>query len=443
MGEIVGPLYEVTHTLDPDIVADFDQWLADHVDEMLTVQGITGAQCFVIDASEESGPRRVVQYAFASNADLESYLAGPAETMRRAAQETFGDQFDVSRRILQPSTAEARTPNPASTCANCNAPLAGQYCGSCGQRAASRLISVWELIRDAFGDLFELDSRIWRTLIPLMIRPGQLTRDYLRGRRMRFMPPFRTYLVLSIVFFLAAFFDPREEFGFFFGDFADEATNASVSSDTTQVRRAQEQPVSQQGTTLGESNADAADNETADDAGDSDADRFCAGIEAGDWQSVAPDWLTPERLRSVCERVAADDGKAFSTKLLDNVPAALIMLLPLMALVLKILYPLSKRYYVEHLLFVVHFHAFVFLILTLQILFSKLTSLVGLESTVSAVTSVAVTFYIPIYFYKALRNVYRQSWPVTLLKYLVLALGYAGGLQAILLLTAVFAAFSL
>ena len=49
---------------------------------------------------------------------------------------------------------------------------------------------------------------------------------------------------------------------------------------------------------------------------------------------------------------------------------ALIVLLPLMALVFKGLYPLSRRYFVEHLLFFVHFHAFFFLILTLQILFA-------------------------------------------------------------------------
>ena len=127
-------------------------------------------------------------------------------------------------------------------------------------------------------------------------------------------------------------------------------------------------------------------------------------------------WLTAERLRATCERVVADDGKAFAGKLLDNVPAALIALLPLMALILKVLYPLSKRYYVEHVLFVVHFHAFVFLILTLQILFSRLTSVLTLSDTISTVTTVAVTLYIPIYFFKAMRRVYQQNWFVTIVE---------------------------
>ena len=108
-------------------------------------------------------------------------------------------------------------------------------------------------------------------------------------------------------------------------------------------------------------------------------------------------------LKIVCERVNADDGRAFVGKLLDNVPAALIILLPLMALLLKILYPLSKRYYVEHLLFVVHFHAFIFLILTLQILFGRLTSVLSLSDAFAAITGFAVAIYIFVYFYKAMR----------------------------------------
>ena len=112
---------------------------------------------------------------------------------------------------------EQNTQLPDHTdCLNCGTRLRGQYCGNCGQRASSRLISLWELMRDAFGDLLELDSRLWRTLIPLLVRPGKLTRDYLEGRRARYMPPFRMYLVLSVIFFVVAFFDPRDDLSLLF-----------------------------------------------------------------------------------------------------------------------------------------------------------------------------------------------------------------------------------
>ena len=169
----------------------------------------------------------------------------------------------------------------------------------------------------------------------------------------------------------------------------------------------------------------------------------CQDMDVGEM----PDWmasrLTPERLQVVCERVIADDGKAFLGKLLDNVPAALFILLPLMALILKILYPLSKRYYVEHLLFVIHFHAFVFLILTLQILFGRLTTFASLPDAVSGIAVFAVSLYIPVYFYKAMRRVYEQGHVLSSLKFIVLLTSYFFGLSFILLFAALFAAFSI
>ena len=73
-----------------------------------------------------------------------------------------------------------------------------------------------------------------------MVKPGKLTRDYLEGRRARFMPPFRTYLVLSIFFFLIAFFDPREELGILFEpEAAAETTEATeeAASNAEDIRQ--------------------------------------------------------------------------------------------------------------------------------------------------------------------------------------------------------------
>src|SRR5690606_19906480 len=159
---------------------------------------------------------RTVLYVLENEDALEAYLSGPAEEMRRTGALRFKDQLEASRRVLRPADAHGRVADSPEFCLNCQAVLQGQYCARCGQRARGRLISIWELVRDAVGDLFELDSRLWQTIIPLMLRPGQLTHDYLVGRRARFMPPFRTYLVLSIVFFLVAFFDPQQQFGILF-----------------------------------------------------------------------------------------------------------------------------------------------------------------------------------------------------------------------------------
>ena len=160
-----------------------------------------------------------------------------------------------------------------------------------------------------------------------------------------------------------------------------------------------------------------------------------------------PDWLsnrlTPERLQLMCERVMADDGRALIGKLRDNVPAALFVLLPLMALVLKLIYPLSKRYYVEHLLFVVHYHAFFFLILTLQILFARFGALVRIPESAIDVVLIGAAIYIPAYLFRSMQRVYGQGAFITALKYVFLLLAYFFGFISMIGIAALFAAFSI
>ncbi len=351
-------------------------------------------------------------------------------------------------------------------CLNCGTRLRGQYCGNCGQRATSRLISLYELIRDAFGDMFELDSRLWRTLIPLLLRPGQLTRDYLEGRRARYMPPFRMYLVLSVVFFIIAFFDPRDDLSLLFEpepaptaeeveateadkeealDEAEEALGELAESGVLSDERAQkaldaieeERDGENEVTLYGDTGFNI---RIDDDTGECTVDQASLD-EMPPWMQKR---LTPERIERICERISADGGaKTFLDMMLDNIPVALIVLLPVLALVLKALYPLSRRYFVEHLLFFVHFHSFFFLILTLQILFSRLASLVWVPDWAIALVLVAASFYIPVYLYKAMRRVYGQGHLMTLMKYVALVVAYSAGATFTMLGATLFALVSL
>ena len=328
-------------------------------------------------------------------------------------------------------------------CLNCGTELRGQYCGSCGQRARGRLISLWELLQDAFGDLFEIDSRLWRTLIPLLIRPGRLTLDYLEGKRARYMPPFRMYLVLSVVFFVVAFFDPQDDLSLLF-----EPEPPPTPEETAEKREEAQAEVNEVLNELAEEGiltpdqVDEAKEATGDDDlnvtiyGDDEGGlNFQIDPETGDCefsgQEDLPDWLkrrlTKERLEATCERIGADEGKTLVNLVLDNIPIALIVLLPFMALVLKALYPLSRRYFVEHLLFFIHFHSFFFLILTLQILFSRFAGFIHLPEAIGILVLVAASFYIPVYLYKAMRLVYGQGHILTFIKYITLVVAYTAG----------------
>ena len=452
MSYTAGPIYEVTFNVDPEIVAAFDAWLTIHVTEMLEIPGFLKAETFQLEDDEQGRARRVTHYYLASEEDLEQYLAGPANAMRQSVIDQFADQFEASRRILRRLGDSDEELRPLPSCLNCGTTFGGQYCGKCGQRAHSRLISIWELIRDAFGDLFELDSRLWQTLVPLVIRPGQLTRDYLLGRRARFMPPFRTYLVLSVVFFLVAFFDPREELGLLFEPAAESTEQAEESDqNAAEIREGVRQELAEQDIIVGgeelpeglqdEDDGGSVNLKFAD--GESDFDCDVSDIESAD----IPQWLsrrvTPERLQVMCERIRADDGRALLDKLLDNVPAALFILLPLMALVLRVLYPLSKRYYVEHLLFVVHYHAFFFLILTLQILFARFATLVGIPENATDIALFGASLYIPVYLFRAMQRVYGQGRFITTLKFIFLVLSYFIGFGLMIAFAALFAAFSI
>lgn len=325
-------------------------------------------------------------------------------------------------------------------CLNCGAPLGGQYCGQCGQRSTNRLISLFELIRDAFGDLFELDSRLWRTLIPLLIRPGQLTRDYLEGRRARYMPPFRMYLVLSLIFFVIAFFNPRDDFSILYEP--ETADQAEVEERTEQLDEAREEleGLVQEGVVAPEILEQEVFGEDYKPTGgfgfgsDFECDPTSFDMDAG--EGAVGEWLarriTPERAVEICERWKVLGPQGFLSAVLDKTPAALILLLPIMALILKLLYPLSRRFYVEHLLYVVHFHSFFFLLLTLQILWGRLIAIAPLPEWIGILPIVATSFWVPVYLFLSMRRVYSQGRLATTLKFLLLSVTYLIGFMVVM-----------
>lgn len=168
--------------------------------------------------------------------------------------------------------------------------------------------------------------------------------------------------------------------------------------------------------------------------------------EIDEFSIDGPAWLkrrlTPERIAHVCEQIKKDNGRQFLTNVVDNIPVALIVLLPLMAFVLKALYPLSRRYYVEHLLFFVHFHAFFFLILVLQILLARAGAILPIPEAIGTLVIIAASFYVPAYLFVSMRRVYGQGRFLTSLKYIVLTVSYLAGFTLTMLSAVTMAAFS-
>ena len=452
-----GPLYEVTIFVEPDIADDVEQRIGEYARQALSDPSVLDCVVYAKSADERGRKGRVSLHTMASDDVLDDYIDGPAAQFEVELRAEFGDKVDIDTRILREDPLLEQSPETATNCLNCGSRLRGQYCGTCGQRSRSRLISLWELISDAFGDLLELDSRIWQTLIPLMIRPGRLTHDYLQGRRARYMPPFRMYLVLSLLFFLVAFFNPREKFSLFFEPTpettAQSTDESAADASGSEVRDADQHRAEILDELREQGIIDDEDIETAlnnDDLrvtinGPSiQTDNDCE-FDESDMEDM-PAWLsrrmTPERLERACEKTKIDGGRALFDGVVDNVPAALIVLLPLMAFVLKALYPLSKRYYVEHLLFFVHFHAFFFLMLTIQILLLRASGWIGIPEAIPILAIVASSFYIAIYLFIAMRRVYGQGRVITFIKYIALLVAYLAGFTATMLGALALAAFS-
>lgn len=453
MTNYAGPLYEINFVVAGTEPPGFDSWLEELGRSALQHVGIDNVRLFEHGVDSDGNSIRTCQFLAHDDSALDELLDGYFADIDADAAERFGEQVRVESRTLREDHVHELPPNESPVCLNCGTRLRGQYCGSCGQRSRSRLISIWQLLREAFGDLFELDSRLWRTVVPLLTKPGKLTRDYLEGRRARYMPPFRTYLVLSVIFFVVAFFDPNS-----FKQIIDpdpeptveeiaqrqEDAKAAAAEKEAALKAAEENLKALQAEgKIPKAVVDevaAGNNGFSINFGDSEKDdgsQFFGDCEnasvSGD--EDLPEWIkkrfTDERVKTICENNNARGRDSFRDAIADNIPVALIVLLPLMAMVLKMLYPLSRRYFVEHLLFFVHFHAFFFLMLVLQILFAGLAGLLGPEGSVvdsiSTLIIVIASFYIPVYLYKAMRHVYGQGHLITIFKYVILFVAYLTG----------------
>jgi hypothetical protein len=111
--------------------------------------------------------------------------------------------------------AEATTPAPVAgtpatpahthaACLNCGAHLHGRFCHDCGQSADDHHRSIGHLLWEAVEGFTHLDGRLAKTLPPLLIHPGRLARDQIEGRRQRHVPPFRLFLISLLIFMFSA-----------------------------------------------------------------------------------------------------------------------------------------------------------------------------------------------------------------------------------------------
>jgi Protein of unknown function (DUF3667) len=278
-------------------------------------------------------------------------------------------------------------------CDNCGAAVSGRYCAACGQRREAPVHSLWHFSEVAIEDLTHADSRLWRTLGALLFRPGYLTREFLDGRRARYLPPVRLYLVISVVFFLWA----------------------STHHGQLRVMQVRTPDRGAAHTVLTPFDEHTFGAKLPGESAEQHAERVCSsGVNYdGPWRER----VQPAAHRA-CVRLVLDNGRSLPEVFLHNVPRAMFLFLPLLAGAMLLMYWRPRHYYVEHLLLFVHNHAFVFLLLLLAGLASAL--LQPLADWIGA----AVTLYIAWYAYRSMRVVYGQGRALTLVKLVFLSFFY-------------------
>lgn len=323
------------------------------------------------------------------------------------------------------SGAEQPAAPGTTACANCGAPLSGRYCSSCGQRHLEQPVHhFWHFLGEALEDLTHADSRLWQTLRALLFRPGYLTREFLEGHRVRYLPPVRLYLVLSLIFFVIAGLHARLLH-----------PPAVIVSDSGSSFHYQVVPATPPGTPAATRPLPGRDASGPALSVASPRARQHLCRQSGHYIEQHGGWFASLGPLVARHCLAADSqgGVQRLNEAVDqNLERAMFLFLPLLALAVVPLYRKPPRHYVEHLLFFLHNHAFLFVALALSTLLAMITS----SALVLDPVDTAITIYIPVYFYLAMRRVYGQSRGLTLGKLAVLGVVYS--FLGLIMLTATF-----
>ena len=326
------------------------------------------------------------------------------------------DSLTDTAETAPPPAPPRKTARPRPDhCLNCGRPTDDNFCARCGQENEDETVALKLLLSDLLSDLASFDSRLFRTLVPLLARPGFLTNEYNAGRRVRYLSPFRLYLTLSVLFFVLL---PLTHHGTLFqvndGPAAQAGGREAVKEADADVKEANAE-MKDAGVNVNIVPPDAGGGTILLGGRKYDAAHLPKTVAEYDARQRDPHAPHDSRARQYLLRQiikVRQSPHSLSQALLDYIPKMMFVLLPGFALSLKLIYLRSRRLYIEHLIFALHLHAFMFLLLALTLLIR-----VPLFEDAAAVALL-------VYPLIAMRVVYRQGWGKTFIKYSLLALNY-------------------
>lgn len=285
------------------------------------------------------------------------------------------------------------SPRLPRTCLNCGFLVDNSFCPRCGQTTREMRASLGSILRELFGNMFNMDSTVMRSVKPLFFDPGALTSHFMEGRRVSYVRPVRLYLISSLFFFVA------------FGTVLPKLTepdpdefNVTFDKDRLDRRNGKDK--------------DEQTDQEKKDAEDKNTETQSKGIPLSGEELAARFEAQAEKFSALepAERV-----KVFFQHLVPAASKGLFLLMPLFALFLKLLYVRRDPYYLDHLIFALHYHSFLLLFLTGLIWWNYWE-----DASLTVVTSLAICLVPPWYLYRAMRRVYGQSRLKTMVKWMIL-----------------------
>ncbi len=330
-------------------------------------------------------------------------------------------------------------------CTNCNYGIKESYlfCHHCGQRTRQSKLSAWFFITDFFASVFNLDSRLFKTIRKVII-PGRLASEYLMGRRKSYVNPSRFFFFCLIIHFAALAYNINNT------SLADKLSqykqeNAEQLGISEMLRKFDDVTTSKQGmdsvaiTSLRDSLFSDEVSSSQDTFGflqnfsvtsEINLSRFhittrdfalLSSIEIEEKYGITDYW-EKTFLRQI--KKMWNDPYGTIQYLIGNFLWAIVLLVIFSALFLKLLYIRSSYYLVEHLILSISYHSVVLLILTVIYLASNPEK--------SDATSYEITFMngdlpstlafilMNVYVFFSMKNFYRQGYFKTLIKYFLL-----------------------
>ncbi len=373
--------------------------------------------------------------------------------------------------MTTPTPLPAAADAPVRRCQNCGEILLGEHCYACGQPTRGLVRHFSSILGDFMDSVFELDSRILRTLGPLLWRPGYLSSEYFAGRRVRYVSPVRLFVFLSLFAFFAAKLsfninvDAEGNGPVVLNTGDGTVTPIGAATTVVEVEAARDQalaalakarsdspgvpglgvglPVAEEGIATEAARRIQAIEKSAATGTPLPIERVPddrISFNGAPWDpdtnpvkiNALPD-AANDRLNAMAgdaeenlQRIRKDPN-LLKDAFLSNVPTTLFVLLPLFALLLKLAYLRKRRIYMEHLIVALHSHSFLCAGLLLVLL---LDALAGWSSAMPWLSrplgwaEVALIAWMPIYLLLMQKRIYGQGWVMTLLKYGVLGTCY-------------------